>query len=334
VGAAGKRNTVCAVAGVLVCAAVLTGAAVLRSSGPEGAGEAAGRVARRPAPIAAGARPGARPEAPAAADDGLAPLLEAVAEDVLQPVLVRPELVEQWLRRISFPRDCDGRPRDGTPEEDVADIVAVHKRYWQNYARLAGVEMDYVRQSYRNGVPGTSEWDFEVHVELRPGEGMRVEGTYADGKPLSVGLDRKGERLTRSKGGDWSSFMQSIVCIHFARPDACRRFSAIRSDVGGEEVGLDGERYDVLINMNDSFTMDPNDPRPIEYWFNRRTGMLDLERGVYQEAKDEYGYYPYRRFEYVEAAGASFPRSLVIDSPHRQARIVEQCRNIRLWVAE
>jgi hypothetical protein len=251
------------------------------------------------------------------------PPLPTLSDDVIN------EAIAAKARRanVDFPLKYDGRPDPKTPPEMVDKIIAVHKRYWENYARLGPVRMKLSLHTSVNGEPlnPISPWDMDADVELDLNHRFSVKGVNAEGKTVDALMDA--DNYTASHGGNWHSFMQNISDMFYALPEYCRAYSAIKEGLP-MEGGQPGVLYDVLICQPAS---SPGHEHPSSYhWYNRDTGMLDKIETRDQAVKEKFGHYSTVTFTYVRKDGISLATDVVYEGLEDGYKQVEKYTGISL----
>ena len=227
----------------------------------------------------------------------------------------------KYGERVSFPEKYDGEPARDAAASLRDKIIAVHKRYWRNYAQIDQARFAFSSHTFLQGKPADIAWDMDAQVDMQYGHGIDVVGKNASGQPLHWALNREGLKGPAG-GGDVSSLMLSMFYAHLARPEVCARFSSIEEDVALE--GNDQARYDVLIGKDGSDVTREQDFYDCQYYFNRATGMLDRVVWCNRQVKEQYGHYPSIRMSYAVVDGVYIPTETVMDAPNKGAKIWTQ----------
>ncbi len=229
----------------------------------------------------------------------------------------------KFLERVSFPQEYNGQPSPDAPPEKRQQIIEVHSRYWKNFTPIDRIRFRYSFRKFHNGKPDPTEWDMDAQVEMRYGYGIEVEGTDSDGEYFHKALNPEGRLFPRATSGDLSSLMLSMFAANRAWPDKCKLFADMEENVPGQDE-LAGRTFDVLIVPTNS-QVPGHTAEFIEskYWFDRETGMLTKIEYVDPYAKEQFGYHPYKRFEYTQIDGVYLTTRITSDHPEKGNRFVE-----------
>jgi hypothetical protein len=234
----------------------------------------------------------------------------------------------KYLKRVSFPLTYDGQPSLKARPEKREQIIAVHSRYWRNFAQIDQVRFRYSLHSLHDGKPSNGDWDMDAQVEMRYGYGIEVEGNDAVGKHFKLALKRQGLWQQASDTRDISSLVLSMFGAFRAHPEVCSIFVDAQRDIAREgDPTL--TRYDVLIAATTS-DMPGRDQIESKYWFNRLTGMLETIEICDPKEKSQYGRYASVRFSYARCDGVYIPTEIVQDFPFKGNRFIEKYNNIKV----
>jgi hypothetical protein len=262
-------------------------------------------------------------------------VVRCIGQTPLPHRLPQATLQEKWdkfntkyLKRVSFPLKYDGEPSPRARPGKREQIIAVHSRYWHNFAQIDEVRFHYSLHSFHDGKAVNGDWDMDSQVELRYGYGIEVAGVDAEGRHFQLALKRQGLWQPASDTRDISSLVLSMFGAFRACPETCSIFVDAQQDITREgDPTL--TRYDVLIAATTS-EMAGHDQIESKYWFNRRTGMLETIEICDPKEKSQYGRYASVRFSYTRCDGVYIPTEIVHDFPFKGNRFIENYSNIKV----
>ena len=228
------------------------------------------------------------------------------------------------LKELSFPSEYTGVPRAGAPEADKEKIIEVHRRYWENFARMAAVSMDYSCRTYTNGQLDPARgggWDMDARVDIQPGERFTANGTLATGESFEAEEYLKSAKSSFPDGRRTLGLMWSMGDVGRAFPERCKFFDGIVKP--GEPEYL--PEFDTLVSKESTGLLGEF---PRLYRFSRTTGMLEQIEDHSESAKDKYGYYPITSISYERHGDLYYPSQKTIDAPQAKYKFVETFSNV------
>lgn len=240
--------------------------------------------------------------------------------------------------RISFPRVYDGKPHPDLMPEKAEKVLAIHKRYWENYSKIDEAEFDYSSRTILDGKNEPSVWSMDAHIRMKYGYGLDAKGTDSEGKPIHLFFNLDGEVAPVGREeSDLSSLMLSLFSSYAARPER----AAFYGDLLEENAELPKNpyiegtgRYSVLrVGTEQEFVQAfesgrESDIRDQFNYFSQETGMLALETRYTRNAQKT----TYQVLEYTQVSGVMIPTRDDDYFDDGKSCITQHYKNIKLKV--
>ena len=230
--------------------------------------------------------------------------------------------------RVSFPRVYDGKPNPKLPADKAEKVLAIHRRYWENYSRLDEVEFDYSSRTIIDGKNEPNVWSMDAHVRMKYGYGMDAKGTDSEGNPIHLFFNLDGEIAPVGREeSDLSSLMLSFFYAFCAHPEMVAVYVDLDEGVNlPQNPYVKGHGlYDAVRIMTDyepGTTTFANDKFG---YFSQETGMLELE--TRHNKKDQK--INYQVLEYGLASGIMIPTRNDAYFNEGKGRITERYKNVK-----
>jgi hypothetical protein len=203
---------------------------------------------------------------------------------------------KRYLEQLAFPRkydlDLNYLSKCLVNKDELDKIVSIHKRYWNNYAKLHKAEFDYVAQTYEKGKKSETFWDMDVHIKMEYGYGFTAKGKDSTGYPVDLICTPDGCHIASARqNAGVSSLMISLFDNLLARPSIHGDYIGYRyiKEEGVEIMPnpyLNGDGlYDVLVVWNDKDgKVEKSD------YYSRKTGMHELRYVRYPAGYQQRGW--------------------------------------------
>ena len=252
----------------------------------------------------------------------------------IMAALWRETFNRKYLKQVSFPLTYDGEPSPKAPPEKRAKIVAVHHRYWENFAQIDSARFRYTCRTSHEGPmrPGSAtshDWDMNAQVEMRYAWGLKAEGSNSTGEHFEVEMSPERERLAGPGYLNLASLAYHFFGAYLARPEVCGGYDDIQENVA-REGDPSGKRYDVLLSSHMTSELPGHVTYVSKDYFDRDTGMLEIMEQCDPTEMRECGRYETQRFSYVQCDGVYIPKEFIADAPWKGNRIVETYSDIRI----
>jgi hypothetical protein len=202
------------------------------------------------------------------------------------------EFREHYQDRCSFPKKFDAVPHASTPPDKVEKIIQTHKRYWENFTKLDGreIEFDFSNRYYIKGkLDKDAPWGMDVHVRMKFGYGLSIEGKNGKGEPIQLVFNLDGDVVGfKDKRADLSSLMLTFFDSAVAWPDTIITFCDIEEGVYlPQDLNLRShEAYNKISTIKayrnellSSYT---------DNYYNQKTGMLEFNIQYYGPGYHDY----------------------------------------------
>jgi hypothetical protein len=238
---------------------------------------------------------------------------------------------EHFLKQISFPRKYDGQPSLQAPPEKRDKIIEVHSRFWHNYTQIDQVSFQYSSHTYQNDKLVKTNWNMDARIVMRYGYGIEMEGTDDDenGKHFREVFNRDvGLESTREQKRRVSSMVLSMFDSYRALPEVCSYFSDIQENVV-KEGSTQNNTYDILYSRCTS-EEPPFKKYYTKYWFNRKTGMLEIFEWCEPDYKKKYGSYAHVNYSYTQCDGIYLPTEIINVNPKTNYKTVQKYSDFKI----
>ncbi|GHT10588.1 hypothetical protein FACS1894170_02910 [Planctomycetales bacterium] len=182
------------------------------------------------------------------------------------PINVVGQKYGYFLERVSFPRTYEPQFNPLLPPEKREKVLSVHKRYWQNYAKIDEVEFDYSSRTILDGKLEPNVWSMDAHIRMKYGYGMEANGTDVEGRPIHYVFNMGGNVTPVEGGSDLSSLMISFFGSYIARPEFLTNYFDVREESTlPENPSISGNEIYNAVHLFAEGKID---------YYSQKTGML------------------------------------------------------------